>query len=138
MVKIGQNQGDWAFCFQPGKVEPLAPKGPAFVDVSEEVGLGPNGIAGGLKVHSLTVCDVNGDGRPDILYGVGTGMLLLNTPNGFVEAKDSGIVYKTGKAGPIFGDFDNSGHPGLFVPQLDGRCKLFKNDGKGHFTDVTA
>ena len=40
--------------------------------------------------------------------------------------------------GPVFGDFDNSGHPGLFVPQLDGRCKLFKNDGTGHFTDVTA
>jgi len=79
---------------------------------------------------------VDGDGRPDFLYGAGTGLLVLNTPKGFVEAKDSGIVYKTGKAGPVFGDYDNSGHMSLFVPQPDG-CKLFKNDGKGHFTDVT-
>src|SRR5262249_16788616 len=35
------------------------------------------------------------------------------------------------------GDFDNDGDPDLFVPQ-DGGCKLFRNDGKGHFTDVTA
>jgi hypothetical protein len=64
-------------------------------------------------------------------------MLILNTPKGFVEAKDSGIVYKPGKIGPVFGDFDNDGFPDLFIPQ-NGSCKLFHNDGKGHFTDVTA
>ena len=37
---------------------------------------------------------------------------------------------------PVFGDFLNDGHPHLFVPQ-DGGCKLFRNDGKGKFTDVT-
>ena len=63
-------------------------------------------------------------------------MLVLNTPKGFVEAKDTGIAYKTGKVGPVFGDFDGDGHPDLFVPQAGG-CKLFRNDGKGHFTDVT-
>ena len=86
----------------------------------------------------MTICDVNGDGRPDFLYGTGTGVLVLNTPKGFVEAKDSGIKYQPGKIGPVFADFDNSGRMGLFVPQLDGKLKLFKNDGKGHFTDVTA
>jgi hypothetical protein len=64
-------------------------------------------------------------------------MLILNTPMGFVEAKDSGIVYKPGKIGPVFGDFDNDGFPDLFIPQ-NGSCKLFHNDGKAHFTDVTA
>src|SRR5262249_5900609 len=59
-----------------------------------------------------------------------------NTPKGFVESKDSGISYKPGKVGPVFADFDGDGHPDLFVPQADG-CKLFKNDGKGRFTDVT-
>src|SRR5262249_40618739 len=87
---------------------------------------------------TLTVCDVNGDGKPDFLYGAGTGMLFLNTGKGFTLAKDSGISFKPGKVGPIFGDFDNSGAPGLFVPQLDGQCKLFRNDGKGKFTDITA
>jgi hypothetical protein len=38
--------------------------------------------------------------------------------------------------GPVFGDFDNDGHPDLFVPQKGG-CKLFRNDGTGRFADVT-
>jgi hypothetical protein len=119
-------------------VPPAPPAGPAFEDVSEQVGLGPNGIGSDVKGDTLTVCDVNGDGRPDFLYGAGTGMLVLNTPMGFVVAKDSGISYKAGKVGPVFADFDNSGRPGLFVPQMDGACRLFRNDGKGRFTDITA
>ncbi len=109
-----------------------------FEDVSARVGLGPNGLGSSDKGDTLTVADVEGDGRPDILYGARSGMLLLNTPSGFKEAGDCGISYKPGNVGPIFGDFDNSGALSLFVPQLDGPCKLFKNDGKGHFADVTA
>jgi hypothetical protein len=109
-----------------------------FEDVSASVGLGPGGIGSRVKGDTLTVCDVNGDGRPDFLYSAGTGLLVLNTPQGFVEAGDSGIAYTTGQVGPVFGDFNNDGHPDLFVPQRDGRCKLFQNDGKGRFTDVTA
>jgi hypothetical protein len=127
-----------------GKAEPVPPqpgKPPQppqwFEDVSTTVGLGPDGIGSTVKGDTLTVCDVNGDGRPDILYGASTGMLILNTADGFLEARNCGIVYQPGKIGPVFGDFDNSGAPSLFVPQLDGQCKLFKNDGKGQFTDVT-
>ncbi|MBL8800226.1 MAG: VCBS repeat-containing protein [Planctomycetia bacterium] len=125
----------------PGAPAPLPAK-PAtmrwFDDVSTQVGLGPDGIAGHLKGDSLVVADVNGDGRPDVLYGAGSGMLLLNTPRGFVAKTDSGISYQTGGVGPVFADFDNSGALGLFVPQRDGSCKLFKNDGTGRFTDATA
>ncbi|HEV3119625.1 MAG TPA: VCBS repeat-containing protein, partial [Gemmataceae bacterium] len=136
LLKICQADGDWSFYFLPKVTLPPAVTW-AFQDVSAEVGLGPNGIGSAVKGDTLTVCDVNGDGRPDFLYGAGTGMLVLNTPGGFIEAKDSGIVYQPGKIGPVFGDFDNDGHPDLFVPQ-NGTCKLFRNDGKGHFTDVTA
>jgi hypothetical protein len=109
-----------------------------FEDVSVKLGFGPDGIGGTVKGDTLTVCDVNGDGRPDILYGAGTGLLILNTPEGFKESRSSGISYRPGKIGPVFGDFDNSGAMSLFVPQLDGQCKLFKNDGQGHFQDITA
>jgi hypothetical protein len=136
LMKVCQGDGDWAFYFAAKVAIPPAITW-EFEDVSTGVGLGPDGIGGHTKGDTLTVCDVNGDGRPDFLYGAGTGVLVLNTPKGFVEAKDSGIVYKPGKIGPVFGDFDNDGFPDLFIPQT-GSCKLFHNDGKGHFTDVTA
>src|SRR5262249_52090008 len=138
LIKICEGDGAWAFSYAARAFVPAQPQGQWFEDVSAQVGLGPDGIGSDVKGDTLTVCDVNGDGRPDFLYGAGTGVLVLNTPKGFVEAKDSGIVYKPGKIGPIFGDFDNSGAMSLFVPQRDGACKLFKNDGKGRFTDVTA
>jgi hypothetical protein len=135
LLKICQGDQGWAFYLQAR--EPSVAHW-QFTDVSSQLGLGPNGIGSKVKGDTLTVCDVNGDGRPDFLYGAGTGMLLLNTGKGFVEAKDCGIKYKTGKVGPVFVDFTNSGAPSLCVPQLAGGCKLFKNDGTGHFTDVSA
>jgi hypothetical protein len=120
---------------QPGKPAP-PPLSLWFEDVSAHVGLGLEGTGSALKGDTLTVCDVNGDGRPDFLYGAGTGMLVLNTPQGFVEARESGIAYQPGGVGPVFADFDGDGHPDLFVPQPGG-SRLFRNDGNGHFTDVT-
>jgi hypothetical protein len=142
LLKVCQGDGDWAFFFQAGQVPPPVPQGKAFVDVSDKVGFGPEGIAANVKGDTLTVRDVNGDGRPDILFGAGTGMLLLNVlgdagENIFTLAKDSGIVYAPGKVGPVFGDFDGDGFPDLVIPYKGG-IKLFKNDGKGRFTDVTA
>jgi len=108
-----------------------------FVDVSERVGLGMNGAAGHVKGDRLLVADVNGDGRPDFLYSAGEGVLVLNTPRGFVESKDSGIAFKAGGITPVFGDVTGDGAVDLFVPQAGG-SKLFRNDGRGRFTDITA
>ena len=110
---------------------------PLFTDVSDSVGLGAGGIGGDMKGDHLAVADVNGDGRPDVLYSAGSGMLLLNTPKGFVHAKDCGISYRPGRIAPVFADYNGDGHPDLFIPQ-EGTCKLLKNDGAGRFTDVTA
>ena len=109
---------------------------PLFEDVSEKVGLGTSRPPF-KKGDGLLVADVNGDGRPDILYVAGNGVILLNTPAGFVEAKDSGLSFQAGKVTPLFADFFGDKRAHLLVPQHDG-VKLFRNDGKGHFTDVTA
>jgi len=110
---------------------------PAFEDVSEQAGLGPSGVGGTVKGDHLAVADVNGDARPDVLYSAGDGLLALNTPKGFVRAADSGISYRAGKVAPVFGDYNADGRADLFVPQR-GTCKLFRNEGKGRFADVTA
>jgi hypothetical protein len=135
LMKICQGDGDWAYYFKANT--PVGPLTPIFEDVSAQVGLGPDGIAGNIKGDYLAVADVNGDGRPDFLFSAGNGVLVLNTPKGFVEAKDSGIRYQAGKVVPIFGDYDGDKHPDLFVPQ-NGVCKLFKNMGNGKFQDMTA
>lgn len=134
LMKIGQGGGEWAFYFQAAAIP--QPAFWRFADVSEQVGLGSQGIGGMVKGDTLTISDVNGDGRPDFLYGAGAGLLALNTGKGFVESKNCGIAYRAGKVGPIFGDYDSDGRPDLFVPQSDG-CKLFHNDGDGRFSDVT-
>lgn len=135
LIKICNTNGDWAYYFKAG--EPKVSVSGWFQDVSKQFGLGPDGAFGHIKGDTLTVADVNGDGRPDFLYGSGTGCLALNTPTGFVEVINTGISYKTGKVGPVFMDLRHKGYPDLFVPQ-DGGCKLFQNDGTGHFADVSA
>jgi hypothetical protein len=39
--------------------------------------------------------------------------------------------------GVVAGDIDNDGIPDLFILR-DGTSSLYKNDGKGHFTEITA
>src|SRR6185312_15218925 len=39
--------------------------------------------------------------------------------------------------GVAVGDYNNDGRPDLFVTAY-GRCTLYRNDGNGAFTDVTA
>jgi hypothetical protein len=113
-----------------------APSKVAFEDVSDKVGLGKNGIAAGSKGYCIAVGDVDGDGRADFLYGAGSGLLVKNTPGGFVVAKDCGIAFKASRAAPVLADFD--GDKALDVTLVDGnQIRLFKNDGKGKFTDTT-
>ena len=141
LLKIGQGDGDWAFYFQAAQVQPPVPQGKAFVDISDSVGFGPDGIAANLKGDALSVRDVNGDNRPDILYGAGGGMLLLNTKTQtreqfFIHHKEAGIVFPPGKVGPIFGDLDNDGLPEVIFP-AKGTIKVFKNEGNARFKDIS-
>ncbi|MEX2214749.1 MAG: VCBS repeat-containing protein [Phycisphaeraceae bacterium] len=136
LMKICNGNGDFAFYFAI-KGQAQTPAIPLFEDASDKFKLGPDGAGGSVKGDRLIVSDVNGDGRSDFLYSAGSGTLVLNTPGGFVEARDSGIRYATGKVTPVLGDVDGDKLPDLLVPQAGG-VKLFLNAGNGRFSDVTA
>jgi len=136
LMKICNIDGECGFFFRVGNKD--GPPGLWFEDVSAKWGLGPDGLASDRKGDTLAVADFNNDGKPDFLYGAGSGQLYLNQNGRFVLKPDSGIDYKPGKIGPSLCDFDGDGHIDLFVPQMDGKCKLFRNDGGGKFADVTS
>ncbi len=111
---------------------------PLFEDVSEAVGLGVEGAAGALPCAHLVVADLNGDGSDDLLVGAGSGVVLLQTKQGFQAVAAAGIAYRPQGVRPAFGDFNGDGRPDLFAPQADGPSRLFLNIGAGRFRDVTA
>ena len=99
----------------------------------------------------VAVFDYNGDGRPDIFFTNGADIATLkkssakysnrlfrNDGNGVftdvtARAGLSGSGYDIGAA---VGDYDNDGHPDLFVVGVHGNT-LYHNNGDGTFTDVT-
>ncbi len=134
LLKVCQSDGAFAFYFAPG--QPGFGGDPWFKDASAAWGLGADGPA--LKGDTLAVADFTGDGKPDFLYGAGSGQLFVNAGGRFALKADGGITYTPGKVGPALCDYDGDGHVDVFVPQADGMCKLFRNDGTGRFTDATA
>jgi len=106
----------------------------------------PETMAGGVAVF-----DYNGDGRPDIFFTNGADLadlkkssskysnrLLRNDGNGvFTDVTaEAGLAGSGFDVGVAVGDYDNDGHPDLFVAGVHGN-KLYHNNGDGTFTDVT-
>jgi hypothetical protein len=134
LIKICNGGGPSGFYFAPKP--PEAPSGPPFEDLTEKAGFGPDGRAGNVKGDHLFVADLNGDGRQDVFYSAGEGILLKNIAGGMME--DRGILkHKTGGVIPAFADMDGDGDLDVFIPQSGG-AKLYRNDGNWKFTDVTA
>ena len=117
LMKVCQGTGDWAFYFKASDGR-AARVTWAFEDVSDAVGLGADGI--GSKVKGDTPDRLRRQRRRP-------ARLPLRRRHGHAGAEHAarasskprtrGISYKTGKVGPVFGDFDNDGLPDLFVPQ---------------------
>ncbi|MCX8140400.1 MAG: VCBS repeat-containing protein [Gemmataceae bacterium] len=136
LLKICNGSGDYAFYFAAG--EPELGGEPWFQDVTSAWGLTPDTPAAQLRGDALAVADFNADGKPDILYAAGQGLLLLNAGGRFTLKADSGLAFQTGKVGPVVLDYDGDGHLDLFIPQRNGQCLLFRNDGTGRFANITA
>ena len=107
----------------------------------------PETMAGGVAVF-----DYNGDGLPDIFFANGADLatmtkssakysdhLFKNNGDGtFTDVTEkAGLAGKGFDVGVAVGDYDNDGHPDLFVTGVRGNT-LYRNNGDGTFTDVTA
>ena len=100
----------------------------------------------------IAVFDYDGDGRPDIYFTNGADVPSLEKKSpkywnrlyrndGNLHFTD--VTEKAGVAGAGYsmgaaaGDYDNDGHPDLFVAGVN-RNILYRNRGDGTFEDVTA
>jgi enediyne biosynthesis protein E4 len=133
-----------------------APEGIQFTDIAKTAGIrfthykGSHGVSTILEEAGPGVCvaDFDGDGFEDIyfvngrdLYGDGIEVhnaLYRNNGNGtFTDVTErAGVPGNAYGLGCIWGDYDNDGHPDLYVTQY-GKNILYRNNGDGTFTDVT-
>ena len=92
--------------------------------------------------NGIAVADVDGDGLYDIYFvnQLGGNELWKNLGGGrFRNMTREGGVGVPGRISVTasFADIDNDGAPDLFVTTVRGGNLLFKNDGRGHFKDIT-
>jgi len=89
----------------------------------------------------LACGDYDGDGLYDVYLCNGrSNRLLRNKGDGTFEdvTEKAGVADIQGESrGALLADFDNDGHPDLYVSNNRTPCSLFHNNGDGTFTNVT-
>ena len=129
-----------------------------FTDVTRTAGITfvhQNGAAGDkwypeLFGGGVAVLDIEGDGRPDLLFvngrpwtpapQPGFHRLYRNHGDGTFRDVTAGSGFDTAGVyglGASVADYDNDGRDDLFMTTVDGG-RLFHNEGGGRFRDVTA
>jgi tetratricopeptide (TPR) repeat protein len=115
-----------------------------FTNVSEESGVGSWGPS-----FSVSWVDYDCDGWLDLFVATNLGGLFdRKTPNRLFHnngdgtftdvAVDAGITSKWPTIGHSWGDYNNDGYPDLFLSDAIGPPELYRNNGDGTFTNVTA
>jgi hypothetical protein len=135
-----------------------APPSGLFRDVTTQAGIHfrHTNAASGQKFLLETMApgcaffDFDGDGYLDIYLVNGAALpgftpsqplsnaLYRNNRDGtFTDVTDKAGVHGHGYGmGVLAGDYNNDGHPDLFITNF-GSCMLYRNNGDGTFTDVT-
>src|SRR5262249_6761456 len=90
----------------------------------------------------VAVGDFDGDGHEDVYFvnQLGRNALYRNKGDGtFEDVTDRAGVALGDRicVAAVFADYDNDGHPDLFVTSTRGGNVLFRNQGNGTFKDVT-
>ncbi|MFN8007497.1 MAG: FG-GAP-like repeat-containing protein [Terriglobia bacterium] len=140
-----------------GPAAPAPPKPIRFVEATKEAGISFQHQARSSDLQSkagvvslwgsgAAFCDYDGDGNLDIYFAnssadkaLSRGTLYHNNGKGGFEdvTEKAGIVANGQGMGAYWGDFNNDGHPDLFLTNA-GSNLLFQNNGNGTFTDITA
>lgn len=124
-----------------------------FEDVSEEVGFAKYR----LSAYSMTAFDANGDGWTD-LFVCGYGRMENEVNDSWIEASngepdlmlenragkrftdvtiESGLDDRRWSYASAAADYDEDGDLDLYVANNFGTSRLWRNDGKGNFEDVS-
>ncbi len=95
------------------------------------------------QASGVAVADADGDGCEDIVLAGSPELTFYrsNCDGTFVEATAaSGLPspYPAAASGVVFFDYDNDGWTDLFVAAVAGGDRLFHNEGRGRFLDVTS
>ncbi len=122
----------------------------SFTDITLSSGLdfmisgdGDNKSGTGGSTH-ITACDYDNDGDIDLYTGhydpvtKSYKYYLLNNDWGIFKdvSEESGIRHKGAELSARFGDYNNDGHPDLFI-LMDGSNLLYRNSGEGTFEDIS-
>jgi hypothetical protein len=119
---------------------------PTFSDVTKAAGIGFRHQAlerADAIQAGAAFLDFDGDGRPDIFLTNAGGANALYRNNGdgtFTDvAAAAGVADPDGVSiGVACADYDNDGRCDLLVTRFGGGLKLYRNNGDGTFSDVTA
>ncbi len=111
-----------------------------FEDIASRIGLDKTSAGRGLAVF-----DYNNDGLLDVVIVAAHGGCNLYRNNGDGTFTDvsvgSGLDTCVNGFAVTAGDYNNDGYPDLFITRLGffvGEAQLYRNNGDGTFTDVTA
>jgi enediyne biosynthesis protein E4 len=154
----GSNAASYDFCQYRGTKVMCGPRGlkgasdhlfhsngdGTFSDVSKKLGVtGSNGYYG----LDALFADVNNDGKPDLLVANDStpNYLYMNQGNGTFkdESYETGFALngdgrEAANMGLAVGDYENNGHLSVVSTTFsDDYPILFRNDGKGAFTDLS-
>src|SRR5262245_4776608 len=95
------------------------------------------------QAYGAAVADVDGDGCEDLLLAGSPELVLYRSRcDGSFEdvtlAAGSPRPYPAAASGVVFFDYDNDGWSDLYVAAVKGGDRLFHNQGRGRFLDVTS